>query len=158
MRDEPMSDRSYCPRVTHCSKPTDVWTPRPCGRVRSLITWTRHPASSCTSLSIPARSKPSVRVCRASLALLPQPPHQNQSNTGADVQCARARPRPWRADAQYEGRLGFMGAGPLAHGVCPVASNPVGDLVHAGFELQMTTDDAYFDLHYDRVCTAVWET
>jgi hypothetical protein len=22
----------------------------------------------------------------------------------------------------------------------------------------MTTDDAYFDLHYDRVCTAVWET
>ena len=39
----------------------------PCG---SLITWTRHPASGCTSLSIPARSKPSVRVCRASLSLL----------------------------------------------------------------------------------------
>jgi hypothetical protein len=31
--------------------------------------------------------------------------------------------------------LGFMGAGPLARSVCPVASNPVGDLVHAGFEL-----------------------
>jgi hypothetical protein len=31
--------------------------------------------------------------------------------------------------------LGFIGAGPLARSVCPVASNPVGDLVHAGFEL-----------------------
>jgi hypothetical protein len=31
--------------------------------------------------------------------------------------------------------LGFMDAGPLARSVCPVASNPVGDLVHAGFEL-----------------------
>jgi 8-hydroxy-5-deazaflavin:NADPH oxidoreductase len=31
--------------------------------------------------------------------------------------------------------LGFMGAGPLARSVCPVASNPVGNLVHAGFEL-----------------------
>jgi hypothetical protein len=31
--------------------------------------------------------------------------------------------------------LGFMGAGPLAHSVCPVASNPVDDLVHAGVEL-----------------------
>jgi hypothetical protein len=31
--------------------------------------------------------------------------------------------------------LGFMGAGPLARSVCPVASNPIGDLVHAGFEL-----------------------
>jgi hypothetical protein len=31
--------------------------------------------------------------------------------------------------------LGFIGARPLAHSVCPVASNPVGDLVHAGFEL-----------------------
>jgi len=32
--------------------------------------------------------------------------------------------------------LGFMGAGPLARSVCPVASNPIGDLVHAGFELR----------------------
>lgn len=31
--------------------------------------------------------------------------------------------------------LGFMDAGPLARSVCPVASKPVGDLVHAGFEL-----------------------
>jgi hypothetical protein len=31
--------------------------------------------------------------------------------------------------------LGFIGARPLARSVCPVASNPVGDLVHAGFEL-----------------------
>src|SRR5215831_12592657 len=31
--------------------------------------------------------------------------------------------------------LGFMGAGPLARSVCPVASNPVGNLVHADFEL-----------------------
>jgi hypothetical protein len=31
--------------------------------------------------------------------------------------------------------LGFMVAAPLARSVCPVASNPVGDLVHAGFEL-----------------------
>jgi hypothetical protein len=30
--------------------------------------------------------------------------------------------------------LGFIGARPLARNVCPVASNPVGDLVHAGFE------------------------
>jgi hypothetical protein len=29
----------------------------------------------------------------------------------------------------------FMGVGPLARSVCPVASNPAGDLVHAGFEL-----------------------
>jgi len=31
--------------------------------------------------------------------------------------------------------LGFMRGGPLARSVCPVASNPVGNLVHAGFEL-----------------------
>jgi hypothetical protein len=31
--------------------------------------------------------------------------------------------------------LGFIGAGPLAPSVCPVASNPMGDLVHTGFEL-----------------------
>jgi hypothetical protein len=31
--------------------------------------------------------------------------------------------------------LGFIGARPLARSVCPVARNPVGDLVHAGFEL-----------------------
>jgi hypothetical protein len=31
--------------------------------------------------------------------------------------------------------LGFMGAGPLARSVCPAASNPVGNLVNAGFEL-----------------------
>jgi hypothetical protein len=31
--------------------------------------------------------------------------------------------------------LGFIGVGPLAPSVCPVASNPMGDLVHAGFEL-----------------------
>jgi hypothetical protein len=31
--------------------------------------------------------------------------------------------------------LGFIGARPLARSVCPVASNPLGDLVHAGFEL-----------------------
>src|SRR5262249_55224786 len=44
-------------------------------------------------------------------------------------------PRPWRADAQCEGRWASWVAGPLARSVCPVASNPVGDLVHAGFEL-----------------------
>ena len=29
----------------------------------------------------------------------------------------------------------FMGAGPIVRSVCPDASNPVGNLVHAGFEL-----------------------
>jgi hypothetical protein len=29
----------------------------------------------------------------------------------------------------------FIGVFPIARSVCPVASNPVGDLVHAGFEL-----------------------
>jgi hypothetical protein len=71
----------------------------------------------------------------ASLALVPQIPRQNKSSTGADVHCARVRPRPWRADAQCEGRWASWVAGPHARSVCPVASNPVGDLVHAGFEL-----------------------
>jgi hypothetical protein len=31
--------------------------------------------------------------------------------------------------------LGFMGAGPLARSACLLMGNPVGDLVHAGFEL-----------------------
>jgi hypothetical protein len=31
--------------------------------------------------------------------------------------------------------LGFIGAGPLARSVCPLVSNPVGNLVHAAFEL-----------------------
>src|SRR5262249_61120568 len=48
--------------------------------------------------------KPWVRARRASLALLPQRSRHNQRRTGAHVHCAQARPRPWRADAQYEGR------------------------------------------------------
>jgi hypothetical protein len=28
-----------------------------------------------------------------------------------------------------------MGAGPLARSACPLMGNPVGNLVHAGFEL-----------------------
>jgi len=71
-------------------QPTHVWTPRPCDRYGH---WS--PGSpSCTSLSIPARSKPWVRVCRASLALLPQPPHQNKSSTGADVGSRGCGPWP----------------------------------------------------------------
>jgi hypothetical protein len=31
--------------------------------------------------------------------------------------------------------LGFMGAGPLARSASLLMGNPVGDLVHAGFEL-----------------------
>jgi hypothetical protein len=31
--------------------------------------------------------------------------------------------------------LGFMVADPLARGACPLMGNPVGNLVHAGFEL-----------------------
>jgi hypothetical protein len=30
--------------------------------------------------------------------------------------------------------LGFINARPVARSVCPVASNPVGELIHAGFE------------------------
>jgi hypothetical protein len=41
----------------------------------------------------------------------------------------------WAHGDSMRRALGFMGAGPLARSVCPVASNPVGDLVHAGFEL-----------------------
>src|SRR5215831_15901043 len=82
------------------------------------------------SLSIPARSKPWVRVYRASLALLPQPPRQNKSSTGADVRCAQARPRPWRADAQYEGRWASWLLVLARAAIVPVASNPVGNLVH----------------------------
>jgi hypothetical protein len=51
--------------------------------VRSLITWTRHPASGCTALSIPPCSKAWVRAHRVSLALLPQRLRQNESSTGA---------------------------------------------------------------------------
>jgi hypothetical protein len=40
-----------------------------------------------------------------------------------------------KTDAQCEGRWASWVGGPLARSVCPVASNPVGDLVHAGFEL-----------------------
>src|SRR5262249_18955758 len=40
-----------------------------------------------TARSIPRGSKPWVRARRASLALLPQRPRQNQSSTGADVPC-----------------------------------------------------------------------
>jgi hypothetical protein len=57
-----------------------------------------------TARSIPGGPKPWVRARRASLALLPQRPRHNERRTGADVHCTRARPRPWRADAQYEGR------------------------------------------------------
>jgi hypothetical protein len=31
--------------------------------------------------------------------------------------------------------LGFMGAGPLARGACPLMGNPIGNLVHAALEL-----------------------
>jgi hypothetical protein len=67
---------------------------------RSLITWTRHPASGCTAPSIPPCSKPWVRASRASLALLPQRPRHNERRTGAHVHCTRARPRPWRGHAR----------------------------------------------------------
>src|SRR5205814_32055 len=43
----------------------------------------RHPASGCTSLSIPRGSMAWVRARRASLALLPQLPHHHKSSTGA---------------------------------------------------------------------------
>jgi hypothetical protein len=61
---------------------------------------------------------PWVRARRASLALPPQRPRQDERRTGGHMQhCTRAA-------------LGFMVAGPLARSVCPNASNPVGDLVH----------------------------
>src|SRR6266508_2161574 len=49
-------------------------------------------------------------------------------------------PRPWRADAQYEGRwaswlLVLSRAALVLSRATPVASHSVGDLVHAGFEL-----------------------
>jgi len=61
---------------------------------RSLITWTRHPASGCTSLSIPRGSIPGVRARRASLALVPQLPRQNKSSTGAHVHREPAQASP----------------------------------------------------------------
>jgi hypothetical protein len=57
-----------------------------------------------TAPSIPGGSKPWVRARRASLGLLPQRPRHNERRTGAHVHCTRARPQPWRADAQCEGR------------------------------------------------------
>jgi hypothetical protein len=54
---------------------------------------------------------------------------------GADVHCTRVRPRPWRADAQYEGRWASWVLVLSRAAFVLVASNPVGDLVHAGFEL-----------------------
>src|SRR5215471_10843766 len=95
---------------------------------KPLVLWGSIPSP------IPRGSMAWVRARRASLALLPQLPRHNKSNSGADVHCVQARPRSWRADAQCEGRWASWVAGPLARGVCPVASNPVGDLVHAGFE------------------------
>src|SRR5262249_43322433 len=46
--------------------------------------------SSTTALCIPPCSKSWVRARRASLALLPQRPRQNESSTGADVHCEPA--------------------------------------------------------------------
>src|SRR5262249_47338693 len=43
-----------------------------------------------TARSIPGGSKPWVRARRASLALLPQRPRQNESSTGADAHCEPA--------------------------------------------------------------------
>src|SRR4029453_18102577 len=63
-----------------------------------------HQVSTNTAPSIPACSKPWVRARRASLALLPRRPRHNERRPGAHVHCTRARPRPWRADAQCEGR------------------------------------------------------
>jgi hypothetical protein len=45
-----------------------------------------------TAASIPGGSKPWARARRASLALLPQRPRQNESSTGADVRETRPRP------------------------------------------------------------------
>jgi hypothetical protein len=86
-----------------------------------------------TARSIPRGSIPWVRARRASLALLPQLPRQNKSSTGADVHCTR--PRPWRADAQYEGRWASWVLVLSRAAFVLSRATPVGDLIHAGFEL-----------------------
>src|SRR5262249_15043481 len=64
---------------------------------RELGLFSRSPAPAVRiSSPIPRGSTAWVRARRASLALLPQRPRQNESSTGVHVHRTRARPRPWR--------------------------------------------------------------
>ena len=69
----------------------------------------KRPATPAVSTVMHSDGAAWVRECRASPALLPQLPHQNKSSTGADVHCARVRPRPWRAERSIRRALGFTG-------------------------------------------------
>jgi len=75
------------PHVTHCSKPSFHRL------VRDRTSSRPAPAVNVSS-PIPRGSMAWVRVCRASLALLPQLPRQNKSSTGAHVHREPAQASP----------------------------------------------------------------